>query len=305
MKIQKKYLQIIAILVVGLWVGCIVFAISMGHAKKKYAPIPTTTVPYDVTTYSPATTNGVLPTETTSKVAETTETTLPEIEATEEESTTKAPSSLSIPKTKKEIVDAYNMAVNSLKNTDNFTLAIMESLDVQIDDITGGSTAKSLVQRLIDQNSNKTPENHKFVNGMDAGGLSPNQVIAPRNIDASLSASDVVSATAEKMTPTAYKLKINLGKALQALDSPAPGYSKAVNVLDTDSLDLPSSISISEMNVTYNNSVIEATIDNEGRILTMKHYVEVPSAEIVGKITLAAVTLKIHGNFTGTYTVTY
>lgn len=303
-KIPKQYLQIIIILVVGLWVGCIVFAVSASIAKKKYAPAPTTTAPYDITTYSPATTTDAVPTESTEKETEATEAPVSETEETEEP-TTEKPSTLSVPKTKNEIVDAYIMAVNNLKSSDNFTLAIMESLEVKIDEITGGTTAKALVQRLIDQNASKTPENHKFVNGMDAGGLSPNQVIAPRNIDASLSASDVVSATAEKMTDTAYKLKINLGKSLQTLETPASGYSKVVNVLSTETLDLPSSISISEMNVTYNNSVIEATIDDEGRILTMKHYVEVPSAEIIGKITLAAVSLKIHGNFTGTYTVTY
>lgn len=301
MKIPKNYLQIIIILVVGLWIGCIVFTISASHAKKKYAA-PATNAPLDVTTSSPEITTEPPSSEPTTKETETTETTVSE---TEEESTTEAPLALSVPKTKKEIVDAYITAVNKLKNTDNFTLAVMEGFEVQIDDITGGSTAKALVQRLIDQSTNRTPENHKFVDGMDAGGLSPNQVIAPRNIAASLSANDVVSATAEKMTDTAYKLTINLGKSLQTLETPATGYSKVVNVLNAETLDLPSSISISEMDVTYNNSVIEATIDDEGKILTMKHYVEVSSADIVGKITLAAVSLKLHGNFTGTYTVTY
>ncbi len=304
MKIEKKYLQIIAILVVGLWIGCIVFAVSATYAKKKYAAPPTSAF-YDISTYSPATTTAALPTESESQTTAA-ETTASEKDTTEDsQTTTEEASALSVPKTKKEVIDAYITAVNNLKRTDNFTLAIMEGLEVKIDEITGGSTAKSLVQRLIDQNSNKTPENHKFVNGMDAGGLSPNQVIAPRNIDASLSANDVVSATAKKMSKTAYKLTINLGKALQSLDSPAPGYSTALNVLSTDTLDLPSSISISEMNVTYNNSVIEATIDNEGRLLNIKHYVEVPTADIEGRITLASVTLKLHGNFTGTYTITY
>lgn len=306
MKIQKKHLQIIVILVVGIWVACISSVVSATYIKKKQQSAPAlTTIPFtDQTTFAPATTNPFPTTKpTTEKTTKAEKTT--EKQEKKETTTTSASFELKIPQGKEDIIEAYVTAINKLKGTDNFNLAIMESLEVGIDEITGGSTAKSLVQRLIDQNSNKTPQNYKFVNGMDSKGKSPDAVIAPRNTIANLSASDVVSATSKKMSNTAYKVTINLGKQMQTLASQAPGYSTIVNTLDVETLDLPSSISITDMDVTYDNSFIEATIDKDGRILSMKHYVEVPTADIQGKITLASVTLKIHGNFTSSYTITY
>lgn len=311
MNFQKKHIQIIAILVVGIWIGCIVFAVSAKYTKKKYAV--TTTAPVtEQSTFSPATTLEPISTQPSTEKPKETETKA--VTEKKEESTTAKPT-LSIPNSKAEIVEAYISAVNNLKHTDNFSLAKMEALDIQIDDISGGSTAKVLVQKLIDENSKKTPENYKFVNGaninsfkvndVEAKGMTPNQAIAPRNIDAALSPGNVVSATAKKMSNNAYKVTLTLGKQTQTLSSAAPGYSTAINVVDPSTLNLPRSISISEMNVTYNNTVIEATIDTEGRILAMKHSVEVPVAEIEGKITLASVSLRIHGNFTASYTITY
>lgn len=314
MNLQKKHIQIIAILVVGLWIGCIVFAVSAKYTKKKYA-VPTTTTPStEQPTFAPATT--LAPIETESSTEKATKPTESKAETSaKKEETTAAKPALAIPQTKAQIVEAYITAVNNLKHTDNFTVAKMEDLSIEIDEITGGSTAKALVQKLIDDNSKKTPETYKFVNGeninsfkideADAKGMKPNEVIAPRNIDASLAPGNVVSATAKKMSNNAYKVTINLGKQTQTLSSPAPGYSSVINVVDPSSLNIPNSVSISEMNITYDNTVIEATIDSEGRILSMKQAVEVPTADIQGKVTIANVSLRIHGKLTASYTVTY
>ena len=314
MNLQKKHIQIIAILVVGLWIGCIVFAVSAKYTKKKYA-VPTTTTPStEQPTFAPATT--MTPIETESSTEKATKPTESKAETSaKKEETTAAKPALAIPQTKAQIVEAYITAVNNLKHTDNFTVAKMEDLSIEIDEITGGSTAKALVQKLIDDNSKKTPETYKFVNGeninsfkideADAKGMKPNEVIAPRNIDASLAPGNVVSATAKKMSNNAYKVTINLGKQTQTLSSPAPGYSSVINVVDPSSLNIPNSVSISEMNITYDNTVIEATIDSEGRILSMKQAVEVPTADIQGKVTIANVSLRIHGKLTASYTVTY
>lgn len=313
MNLQKKHIQIIAILVVGLWIGCIVFAVSAKITKEKYAAATTTAPSTEQATFAPATTAAPIETEKTTQEKDEA-TAKAEGTTKQKETTTKKPS-LSVPQTKSDIVKAYISAVNNLKHTDNFSVVKMEDLSVEIDEITGGSASKALVQKLIDQNSNKTPQTYKFVNGeninsfkideADAKGMKPVEVIAPRNVDASLAPGNVVSATAKKMSNNAYKVTINLGKQTQTLSSPAPGYSSVINVVDPSSLNIPNSVSISEMNITYDNTVIEATIDSEGRILSMKQAVEVPTADIQGKVTIANVSLRIHGKLTASYTVTY
>ncbi len=302
MKLQKNHIQIIAILVAGILIGSIVFILSASYNKNKYAAplttVPTTTQMFTLTTTEPQTSKA--PKETTNSTSATEK---KESEASNE--TTVKSVKLVVPSTKNAIITAYLDAVNKLKNTDNFSLALQDNLKIEIDDFSGGSSAKKLVQKLVDQNAKKEPQNLKFVNGVDSKGSTPNQIIAPRNMPAAISSGNVVSASAKKESDKTYKVTINLGKQTQTLDSAAPGYATVTNTVDPATLDLPRIVSISEMNVTYNNSSIEAVIDAEGNLISMTHNVEVPSAEILGSVSFASVSLKIHGTLSSTYAITY
>ncbi len=210
-----------------------------------------------------------------------------------------------VPSSKKDVIDAYVKAVNKLKNTKNFSLSKEDTLNVQIDDITGGQLVENLADSLIKNNTKTAPETYTFSNGIDsASGKSPNAVIAPLNASASLKKSAVTSAKATSTGGGAYTLKIVLGEEVQTLNLPAEGYATTMEVINVDSLGLPSNAKISTLDVTYNNSVIEASIDKEGRITSMKHELNVTHASGQGRYILP-VTVTLHGDYTSSYSVSY
>lgn len=211
-----------------------------------------------------------------------------------------------VPGSKKDVIDAYVKAVNKLKNTKNFSLSKEDTLNIQIDDITGGQAVENLASSLISNNAKTAPETYAFSNGIDAAsGKSPNAVIAPLNTSASLKKSAVTSAKATSTGGGAYTLKIVLGEEVQTLNLPAEGYATTMEVINVDSLGLPSNAKISTLDITYDNSVIEASIDKEGRITSMKHELNVTRASGQGKYFLLPVTVSLHGDYTSSYSISY
>lgn len=211
-----------------------------------------------------------------------------------------------VPSSQKEVIDAYVKAVNKLKDTKNFTLTKEDTLNVEIDDITGGSVVENLASSLINNNTNTTPVTYSFSNGLDsASGKSPNAVIAPLNASASLKKSAVTSAKATSTGGGTYTLKIVLGEAVQTLDVPAEGYSTTMEVINVGSLGLTSQMKITSLEITYNNSVIEASIDKDGRITSMNHELTVTHAEGHGKYLVMPVSVQLHGDYTSNYRVSY
>lgn len=211
-----------------------------------------------------------------------------------------------VPSSKKDVIDAYVKAVNKLKNTKNFSLSKEDTLNIQIDDITGGQVVENLASSLISNNTQTAPETYSFSNGIDAAsGKSPNAVIAPLNASASLKKSAVTSAKATSTGGGAYTLKIVLGEEVQTLNLPAEGYATTMEVINVDSLGLPANAKISTLDITYDNSVIEASIDKEGRITSMKHELNVTHASGQGKYLLLPVTVNLHGDYTSSYSISY
>ncbi|MCM1363995.1 MAG: hypothetical protein NC122_02640 [Faecalibacterium sp.] len=314
---QKKIFQIIAIAVAALWIACIVTVISVKVERKRHpdpVTLPDLTTSAPPTAFAPATTNA--PTTEPSaqitidgnNVVTSAQVGDPQWLIDQKESEKVSEALASIPKTKTEIVGAYITAVNNLKEEKRFTLVKTDKLNVAIDEM-NPSNIKTIVTTIINNNTKDEPVTYRFANGIDAANTadskSPNQVIAPYSESASLDESLVKSATAKKVGSNgSYKITIKLGKQNQTLDKAAKGYSTVMQTIAVDEF-MPSNASISKMNITYNNGTIEATIDNEGRLTSIKHFLEVTEATGSGKYLLANVELKMHGDYTGTYEISY
>ena len=78
-----------------------------------------------------------------------------------------------------------------------------------------------------------------------------------------------------------------------------------MEVINVDSLGLPSSAKISELNITYNNSTIEAEIDKDGRITSMTHTLIVSKADGQGKMLMVPITVELHGSCVSSYSISY
>lgn len=323
---KKKMIQIGALAVAAIWVFCISFIVASGQVRKqrKEAQMSLATLPSSSFSQSSAPTESVtsgtkitmggnqLSTNVTvetpgwvieeSKSKQASEAALVAENIRE---SSKLAAKNSVPSGKEAIVTAYNEAVNKLKNTASFTLVKQDVLSVEIDDISGGSSVQNIASSMIKNNTNTDPVTYNFSNGSDPStGKSPNAVIAPLNSNAALNTGIVTSAEAKESSGGGYSLKLTLGKAVQTMTSSAEGYSTSMEVINVDSLGLPSSAKITSLNITYDNSVIEAEIDKDGRITSMKHTLVVSEADGEGKM-LVPITVKLHGNYVSNYKISY
>lgn len=78
-----------------------------------------------------------------------------------------------------------------------------------------------------------------------------------------------------------------------------------MEVISLEALGLPSSAKLDEVSIEYNNSYIEAAINKDGKLTSMKHYMQVPSASGSGKYLIIPVSMKAHGDFTSEYKISY
>lgn len=332
---QKQLVQMAIIIIVALWVFCLTTVVAVRVAKANTQPQVTTNPP---TNFAPATTTQgqtQAPSTQFSQPAVTIDannvTTVasvdkPQWQIDEEESikasqeaskkaeeakNTTTTKKANIPSSKKEIIDAYLTAVNKLKRTDKFTLVKTNELKIELDDIQMGSgsslnTAKNLVDSYIKNNAGVETTTYNFVNSMDSTtGKSPSQIVAPFEDTATVSADLIEKATATEGKNGSYTVTLTLGKQTQTMDTPAPGYSTLMHIITLDQIGLSSTITVSEMTIVYDSGKIEATIDKDGRITSMTHYMNVPEGVGKGKMTFIPGSLYMHGDFTETYQITY
>ncbi|MBQ5969080.1 MAG: hypothetical protein IKN72_07395 [Clostridia bacterium] len=216
--------------------------------------------------------------------------------------TTTAPA---VPSSKADIVAAYINAVNQLKATPNFTLTKNDQLNVAIDEMDPDSVRGFADSMIASSKQNSQPKTYHFSGGSDpTSGFSATHVIAPTDRNAALSPGAVTSATATPTGDGGYRIHLTLGTEKQTMTSPAPNYSTVMEVINPDTLGLPSNAKIDDFNITYSGGTIDATIDSQGRITAMTHHLVVPEATGSGSL-MVAVTLKMHGDHTATYQITY
>lgn len=322
---KTKFLQLGALAVAAIWVSCISFLLASGKLKKQETTSPQQSISITETTAESSTSESTATqpkiTMDGNQVATNVSVSTPQwvidesnskqaseaasVAQSQRESSKEAAKD-SVPKTKQEVIAAYVEAVNKLKNTSAFTMVKSDLLSVEIDDITGGSTIQNMASSMIESNTKTEPVTYVFSGGMDAStGKSPTAAIAPLGENAALDRSVVTDASAKQNSSGGYSLTIRLGEAVQTLDSPAEGYSTSMEVINVDSLGLPSSATITSLNITYNNSVIEAQTDKNGRITSMKHTLIVSQADGEGKMMMVPITVSLHGSYVSTYTINY
>lgn len=228
-----------------------------------------------------------------------------------QEASEKAELEKNVPKTKSEIVSAYIKAVNKLKKTKNFTLVKTNSLNMTIDELTGGESIKNMADKLVKQNSPKGSMTYTFKDGIaqetgeEQSGKSPDQVIAPIGKNAAVTEGFVKDAFAKADSNGGYTLRLSFNSETQTLDSEASGYANCMEVIDIEALGLPSGTKLETLSIVYDNSYIEATVNKDGKITSMKHYMQVTSASGNGKYLIIPVQMKSHGDFTSEYQITY
>lgn len=336
---QKQLVQLAIIIIVALWVFCLTSVIAVRVAKANTQPQVTTNPP---TNFAPATTTQ--PQTQIQTQAPSTEFSQPSVtidannvttyasvekpqwqideeasikasqeasKKAEEAKNTTTTKKSNVPSGKKEIVDAYLTAVNKLKRTDKFNLVKTNNLTIELDDIQMGSgsslnTAKNLVDSYIKNNAGVETTTYNFVNSMDsATGKSPSQVVAPFEDTATVSTDLIEKATATEGKNGSYTITLTLGKQTQTMDTAAPGYSTLMHIITLDQIGLSSTITVNEMTIVYDSGKIEATIDKDGIITSMTHYMNVPEGVGKGKMTFISGSLYMHGDFTETYQITY
>lgn len=326
----KKLAQIAVIIVAAVWIFSIIFAVGITKINRNNA---SQTEPPSLTTsnqiFAPATT--AVPPSTTqpptlppvSIDGNNQATTAPtvgdpdwliaekeSIKASEEASE-KAEREKNVPKTKSDIISAYVNAVNKLKNTKSFKVVKTNTLNMQVDELTGGKSIKDMAEKLIAQNSPKGSVTYTFKDGIaqetdgEQAGKSPDQVIAPMGRPCAITESFVKSASAAPDGNGGYTLKLTFNSETQTLDGEASGHADSMEVIDLEALGLPSGTKLEALSIVYDNSYIEASVSKDGKITSMKHYMQVTSASGNGKYLVIPVQMKSHGDFTSEYQITY
>lgn len=319
---RKTFQQFLLICVIALAVYYVVLGVSvkkLGRAENEKATIaatlptepstttPTSSVPTESTALPPVT--DAFPSEAPPAVSTQSDTaptvsTAPTTSVLPTASTAPPSTASTVPSTKADIVAAYVNAVNRLKATPNFTLTKNDQLSVSVDEMTPDSV-RSLADSMIASNTDTSPTTYRFVGGSDpTSGASATHVIAPKDRSASLSPNAVTGATATPTGDGGYRIHLTLGTEHQTLTSAAPTYSTVMDVIDPDGLGLPSGAKIDRFDITYSGGTIDATIDSQGRITAMTHHLTVPGASGSGTF-MVAVTMRMHGEHTATYQISY
>lgn len=213
----------------------------------------------------------------------------------------------SVPSTKEDVVKSLVDAINNTKATKNFTAERKHNMSVVVDEITGGSVVKNIADSVIEKNSNMTDSTFTFVNGVDTAGSgeTPNSLFFPDGKQATLDSSAVKTATATDNGDGTYNVHIEMNPEKQTLTSPAINHDGIYETISIESFGLPSNVNVTSMYVNYNNSVIDATVNAEGKIKTIRYCMPVSEGGGEGKMIGVTVSIKMHGQYDGTITCTY
>lgn len=309
----KKIMQIAVIAVVAVWVFCISLAVSMKVVKKNNDHTTTQTPQIQTTTENEQialTSSQQLSSIGGNNISEQVQiTTAQQVVAStansQQTSTTQSSAStLTVPKSKGEIIASYVNAVNALKATSNFSLYKDDKLNITIDSISGGSVVEKFAQNMLASNQ-KQPITYNFQNGVDSStGATPMSAIAPLNKSASINESFVTNATATPNADGGYTIDLSFTSESQTYPNETVHHKNAVEVVDVEAL-IPSGATINNMNMTYSDTTIKATIDSSGKITYMRHYLNVKNCTGSGSMSVFTMNITLHGDFVSEYTITY
>lgn len=310
----KKIMQIAVLAVIAVWVFCISFAVSMKVVNK--GSDTTTTLPQEIiittgseeaiitTSPSPQLNSGGNNIDVLSQSTAAQQTASTTAQSQQTATTEGSSTALTVPKTKSEIISAYVNAVNTLKQTSNFSLYKDDKLNITIDSISGGSVVQSFAENML-ASSQKQPVNYTFQNGVDsATGATPMSVIAPLNKSASIDESFVTNANASANADGGYTLNLSFASESQTYPNETVHHKNVVEVVDVAGL-IPSGATVKSMDMTYSGTTIKATVNSSGKITYMRHYLNVANCTGSGSMSVFTMNITLHGDFVSEYTITY
>lgn len=176
-----------------------------------------------------------------------------------------------------EIVSRVSNAVNTLKQTQNFTADRKLNVVVQVVDCSVPSVIDQINDIINNIVSTAEPqETLTFVGGVATNTkgeqLTAATTVPPENNNFTLTSAGVASAKAEKQGEnTVYT--INLIAESTTGDNPVPVHNAgSLGYLDITSLGLPSIVKITKANMNYPGSTIVATVDKYGKLINLKNY---------------------------------
>lgn len=284
---MKKEVKAIIAVVLAVWI--LVMGIEIGSIREKKKAVSTnntTTVAQDTTTTAPSTT------ETTTTAAPSTQpsTSAPAVSDTTAPSS--APAAAPSAMSKEEIVAKVNEYVNKVKSEQNMTANKKETITITLTDLSIPS-AKNTVNDIIKNIAGEpSDEIITVVNGIATypdGTTKPiKEAIPPSNDvtkDFTLTADGVKDARVEVQGDSTVYTVILVEESTTAA-SPKPTHNAvAIGYLDLMSIELPSIVTIVDSNMRYPESIVEVTVDAQGRVTKLVNKMPM-SGDGTAKITL-------------------
>lgn len=176
-----------------------------------------------------------------------------------------------------EILQNTANAVNTLKQTPNFTALRKLQVEVKVVDCSVPSAVEKINEIITGVTSKAVPEETiVFTNGnaVNSKGeqLTPFSAVPPENNNFTLTSAGVSSARAEKQGDnTVYY--INLNAESTTGESPVPVHNAgSLGFLNIESLGLPSIVNITRANMNYPGSTMQITVDKDGKLIHMKNH---------------------------------
>lgn len=323
----KKPAQIIALIVAAVWVFCITFIVCVKIVRSKEPDIQPAQQQFQTTTQAPTSTpstaspyadignaasNSVsvgdpdwLIAEKESKAAEEASKNAQQTTTKKAVTTTAASTQKNnVPHSKSEIIKTYADAVNQLKQSDHFTLHKNVALNVSIDSITGGSVVQGFAENVIKENQ-PPPTTYTFVNGYDAAtGETPASVLHPTGKLASVDESAVTSATVNENADGSFSIHFTMADETQTKDHTDLKISGVIDTINVESM-LPSGAKLESVEINYTGCAVDASFDRDGRLTYIKHTLLVSDCQGSGSMALVPVSMELHGEYNGEFTVSY
>lgn len=176
-----------------------------------------------------------------------------------------------------EILQNTANAVNTLKQTPNFTALRKLQVVVKVVDCSVPSAVEKINEIITGVTSKAVPEETiVFTNGnaVNSKGeqLTPFSAVPPENNTFTLTSAGVASARAEKQGDnTVYY--INLNAESTTGENPVPVHNAgSLGFLNIESLGLPSIVNITRANMNYPGSTMQITVDKDGKLIHMKNH---------------------------------
>lgn len=208
-----------------------------------------------------------------------------------------------------EIVANVGNAINTLKQTPNFTALRTLNVVVKVVDCSVPAAIEKINEVIVDVTSKAEPqETLVFTNGVTVNSkgeqLTAYDSVPPERNGFTLTSAGVASARAEKQGDnTVYY--INVVPESTTAENPIPVHnSGSLGYLNIASLGLPSIVNITRANMNYPGSTMQVTVDKDGRLVHLKNYLPM-TGDGEAKVMGLGGSAQFEGYLNEEWTVTY